>query len=86
VPLALQLLLENAIKHNVVSATEPLEIRITANEQEITVRNIYQPKMSKEKGEGVGLLNIKKRYGLLTGKPVTYGMQGNEYVVTLPLL
>lgn len=86
VPLALQMLIENAIKHNVVSATAPLVIHIDANEEEITVRNIVNPKMSIEKREGLGLINIKRRYHLFTKKTVTYGLQENEFVVTLPLL
>lgn len=86
VPLALQLLIENAIKHNVVSASQPLVINITANEHELTVRNIIQPKMSREKGTGIGLDNISRRYSLLTNKQVTYGVINNEFVVTLPLL
>ncbi len=86
VPLALQLLLENAIKHNIVSAADPLVINITANEHVITVRNKMQPKLSKEKGEGVGLINITKRYGLLTDRLVKYGVENGEFVVTLPLL
>ena len=86
VPLALQMLIENAIKHNVVSATAPLVIHIDADEQEITVRNIINPKLSKEKREGLGLVNIKRRYNLLTKKTVSYGLHENEFVVTLPLL
>ena len=86
VPLALQLLVENAIKHNVVSTTHPLTIYITTTKDEIIIKNVLQPKMSKEKGEGIGLVNIKKRYGLLTKKPITYGIFGNEYVIILPLL
>lgn len=86
VPLALQLLIENAIKHNVVSASQPLIINITADEHELTVRNIIQPKMSKAKGTGIGLDNISRRYNLLTNKQVSYGVINNEFVVTLPLL
>ena len=86
VPLALQILIENAIKHNVVSSSDPLIIHISANDSEITIRNIIHPKMSKEKGAGLGLLNIRRRYDLLTKKAVTYGLKENEYVVILPLL
>lgn len=86
VPLALQILIENVIKHNVISGTEPLIIDITATENEITIRNVVALKMSKEKGEGLGLINIKKRYELLTRKPVSYGLKENEFVVILPLL
>jgi LytS/YehU family sensor histidine kinase len=86
VPLALQILIENVIKHNVISGKEPLIISISANENEITISNFVYPKMSKEKGEGVGLINIKRRYELLTKRPVTYGLRKNEFIVILPLL
>jgi ligand-binding sensor domain-containing protein len=86
VPLALQLLVENAIKHNVVSRSTPLTIFIEANEQHITVINEMQPKISKEKSAGLGLINIHKRYGLLTSRKVYYGIENNKFVVSLPLL
>lgn len=86
VPLALQLLVENAIKHNVVSKSRPLVISITANEESITIRNNVNPKISKEKGEGLGMVNISNRYSLLTNKNIYYGMSDKEYVVNLPLL
>ena len=86
VPLALQLLVENAIKHNVVSVAHPLVIEILATKDEIVIRNIINPKISKEKGAGIGLVNIKERYGLLSRKIVSYEVSGNEYIVKLPLL
>ena len=86
VPLALQLLVENAIKHNVVSIGQPLIISIVATNDEIVIRNHIRLKISKEKGAGLGLVNIWKRYGQLTKRPVTYGVFENEYIVKLPLL
>ncbi|MCW3123331.1 MAG: hypothetical protein JWQ38_2823 [Flavipsychrobacter sp.] len=86
VPLALQMLIENAIKHNVVSATSPLIIHITATNDEILIRNLVNLKLSKEKSAGLGLANIKRRYNLLTKKTISYGLHENEFVVTLPLL
>ena len=86
VPLALQIVAENAIKHNIVSSSLPLTIYIAANEEEIVIRNTLQPKISKEKGAGLGLLNISRRYMLLTEKEVTYGVYNNEFIVKLPLL
>jgi len=86
VPLAIQLLVENAIKHNVVSMSQPLIIYITAVNDEIIVRNRMQPKMSREKGAGIGLINIKQRYGLLTKRLVTFGVYENQFIVQLPLL
>lgn len=86
VPLAMQLLVENAIKHNVVSVAHPLVIIISATPEEIAVRNMIQPKMSQEKGAGIGLINIKQRYSLLTKRDVLYGVYENEFIVRLPLL
>jgi sensor histidine kinase YesM len=86
VPLALQLLVENAIKHNVVSVSKPLTIHITATEDEITVRNCVRPKMSKEKSAGIGIVNIQRRYALLTDRPTEFGIEDGQYVVKLPLL
>lgn len=86
VPLALQLLVENAMKHNIVSMSQPLIIHISADEDFITVKNNIQPKISKEKGVGLGLANLRKRYALATDRLITFGNDGNEYVVKLPLL
>jgi sensor histidine kinase YesM len=86
VPLALQLIVENAIKHNVVSKMNPLTIYIEANDQHITIINEMHPKMSKEKSAGLGLINIHKRYSLLTNRKVSYGIENNKFVVSLPLL
>lgn len=85
-PMALQLLVENAIKHNVVAMSTPLIIFITANEYEIVVRNRIVPKVNKERESGIGLANIRNRYALLTSKPVSFGAIGDEWVVRLPLL
>lgn len=85
-PMALQLLLENAIKHNIVSQSKPLTITFNATEDQLTVSNTYQPKMSKEKGAGLGLANIRKRYALHTKKLVTSSIDHNEFTVTIPLI
>jgi ligand-binding sensor domain-containing protein len=86
VPLALQLLVENAIKHNIVSTARPLIIIITATEDEITISNPLQSKISKEKGAGLGLVNIKKRYSLLTKRNITIETENKYFIVKLPLL
>lgn len=86
VPMALQLLLENAIKHNVVSRGNPLNVWFDADEEQVVVRNNLQPKLSKEKGAGLGLANIRKRYAHYTKKPVESGIKDNEFIVIIPLL
>jgi hypothetical protein len=86
VPLSLQMLVENAVKHNVVSPSRPLRILIEADEGRLSVRHALQPKLSQEKGAGLGLANIRNRYALLTKQSVSFGVCGADYVVTLPLL
>lgn len=84
--LALQLLVENAVKHNIISKAQPLVITIAAKGNELVISNPLQRKLSTEKRNGMGLANISKRYSLITDKPVTYGEENGNYVVRLPLL
>ncbi len=86
IPLALQILVENAIKHNVVSRSEPLVIYIYADEEHVTVKNDLRPKITKEEGEGLGLPNIQRRYALITKKQIVHKISDNQYIVSLPLL
>ncbi|MBK6266992.1 histidine kinase [Marivirga sp. S37H4] len=86
-PLSLQLLLENAIKHNIASMEHPLTINIEEKDGKLIVRNNYQPKITKDsENRGIGLENIKKRYALLSKKtPLVIEME-KEFLVELPLL
>jgi sensor histidine kinase YesM len=85
-PLALQMLLENALKHNVCSAEHPLEVRIYISEnQYIVVENGVRPKIDKEPSTGVGLENIRNRYIHLTGKDISVKQGNGKFVVMLPL-
>lgn len=86
IPLALQLLVENAIKHNVVSFSTPLILHITATEESITVRHRLQPKISRERGTGLGLNNIRKRYAQLTRQSLRIEKKEGEFIVSIPLL
>ena len=86
-PLTLQLLLENAIKHNAVSKETPLLVELyIENEKWLILRNNINPKLSKETGSGMGLQNIINRYNLLSGEPVLIKNDGVSYTVSLPTL
>ena len=86
-PLTLQLLLENAIKHNAVSKETPLSVELyIENEKWLILRNNINPKLSKEIGSGMGLQNIINRYNLLSGEPVLIKNDGVSYTVSLPTL
>jgi two-component system, LytTR family, sensor kinase len=86
-PLALQLLIENAIKHNIISLDEHLLIEIF-NEKDVflVVRNTLHPKLSREKSTGVGLQNIKERYALLSDKKIEIHQSDLSFAVKIPLL
>lgn len=86
VPLSLQLLLENAVKHNVVTADKPLHIKVIEKNGELVVSNNVQEKQVVKKGSGVGLQNIKQRYGILTDKKVSIHKTKEEFIVQLPIL
>jgi sensor histidine kinase YesM len=86
-PLALQLLVENAIKHNIASSDNPLFIEITEREGYIVVENSLQRKnMPEEKSPGIGLENIKSRYKFLSDHPVVVDVSKDKFVVKLPLI
>lgn len=85
-PLTLQLLVENAVKHNRMSAKEPLQVQIQLEDNDLVVRNNLQPRPQSENSTGVGLQNIITRYTLLTERPVWVGESDGSFVVKVPLL
>lgn len=86
VPLSIQTLVENAIKHNVISAEQPLVIRIaTGNDDTITISNTIQPKKTPESSSGIGLSNLNERFRLKFQKDISITKSDNTFVVTLPL-
>ncbi len=86
-PLSLQLLLENAIKHNVASEESPLVIHILQKGNELWISNSFQPKSSQiEPSTGVGLENIRSRYALLSDRKPEIIKRKKEFLVKLPLL
>ncbi len=86
VPLSLQLLLENAVKHNVITSGQPLRIEIYEENGYLVVENNINPKKSLEKSTKVGLSNIKQRYQLVTDRKVVIEDASNIFRVKLPLL
>ena len=86
VPLSLQLLLENAVKHNVITSEQPLRIEIYEDNGYLVVENNINPKASLEKSTKVGLSNIKQRYQLVTDRQVVIEDVNKVFKVKLPLL
>lgn len=86
VPLSLQLLLENTIKHNVVSPQRPLYIRIFEKDGYLIVQNDFQKKEVLQDRKGVGLQNIVNRYAILTERHVLVQETNEHFTVKLPIL
>lgn len=85
VPMSLQLLLENAIKHNVISKAKPLLINVAVQGNELIVDNKIELKSTKLPSTKVGLANIEKRYTLISGKSIKIENDDIRFVVSLPL-
>lgn len=86
-PLSLQLLVENAIKHNAISADQPLTLSIYVNQNgELVVKNNYQPKKVAPESTGLGLQNTNDRFRLLFNEEIDVNHTNNSFTVTLPLI
>ena len=86
-PLTLQLLIENAVKHNVILKEQPLQIDIIAiNDGKLQVKNCLQPKVVKLPSTKIGLNNIKSKYRLLNQPEIDIRETGKEFIVTVPLI
>ncbi|WP_348798885.1 histidine kinase [Flavobacterium adhaerens] len=86
VPLSLQLLLENTVKHNVVSEQKPLHIRIFMEGDYLAIQNDLQKKEVLQSRQGVGLQNIVDRYGIITDRMVVIEENLQTFTVKIPVL
>jgi LytS/YehU family sensor histidine kinase len=85
-PLSIQGLIENAIKHNVISSRQPLTVHImTDDDNHLIISNKIQLKIGKEEGTGIGLANLVERYRIKWNENVEIFDDGKIFSVTLPL-
>ena len=86
-PMSIQMLIENAVKHNEISNRKPLTIHITTNkkEEKLSVSNAIQPKWTATPGTGIGLVNLAKRYRLLFKQDIQI-TEDEEFTVCIPLI
>ncbi len=84
-PVSLQLLIENAVKHNVVSPQKPLTIRISATSDEIIVSNNLQLRKKPEPSSKFGLESINNRYFMLMKKHISVEQTADTFTVRLPI-
>ena len=86
IPCALQMMIENAVKHNVVNSENRLRITVRADSRFITVSNNLNPKQQAGDANGMGLRNISRQYEMLFSRSVEAGKAGSEFVVRIPLI
>lgn len=86
VPLSLQLLLENTVKHNIVSEQKPLHIRIFIDRDYLCIQNDLQKKQVLQDRRGVGLQNIVNRYAIVTRRSVLVEENEKTFTVRIPIL
>lgn len=85
-PMVLQMIIENAIKHNVISAEKPLAVSIFTDDKFITITNKLQRKKDKEPSTGIGITNIRDRYALLGFGDIQIISSCGQFTVKLPLI
>jgi len=85
-PMSLQMLAENALKHNQASRSSPLQIKLSQEANDLVFCNQLQPKQNNEKSTGLGIKNIKERYLNFAGKQIRVIKNNTHFCVYLPLI
>ena len=85
-PYALQLLVENAIKHNEFTDADPLRIRVVLNGEYLQIKNNKRPKPYLVNSTGVGLRNLSSRYRIFCNKDILIETTETDFIVKLPLI
>ncbi|MBN2664506.1 MAG: histidine kinase [Bacteroidales bacterium] len=83
---SIQLLIENAIKHNILTEEKPLQITISYNNDRIIVTNNFQPKNNNETVSGIGLTNLAERYKLISSDDIIIHTDNNFFTVSIKIL
>ncbi|MEY3398846.1 MAG: hypothetical protein RL220_1440, partial [Bacteroidota bacterium] len=84
-PLTIQILIENAIKHNIISRTKPLRVVVRSVGNKIIVSNNLQEKLTREPSTGIGLENVRNRFRILFNKHIEVDKSADTFTVVLPL-
>lgn len=85
-PVTLPELLQNVAKHNEISSARPMDVTIRLEGDRLLVLNERRSRPQQAPGTGSGLENLARRFRLLTGTPARWGVNGTNFIVTLPLL
>lgn len=85
-PISLQVLVENAIKHNEFSDVSPLVVNIALQDEVLVIHNRVHKKILRKPSSRIGLNNLDERYKLTTGKEIVVNATDNDFTVYLPVL
>ena len=85
-PMALQIVVENAFKHNMISTSSPLHIELYTCNHKLIVRNNYQARADSVSSTGIGQKNLLDRYKIQTDELPDFYIEDEHYIVELPLL
>jgi LytS/YehU family sensor histidine kinase len=85
-PLSLQILIENALKHNETSIANPLRIHVFNSDNTIVVKNNFNPRSNYERPSGFGIKNLQNRYRYLTETPISTKIENNNFVARIPVI
>jgi LytS/YehU family sensor histidine kinase len=86
IPISLQSLIENAIKHNSYSQNMPLKINITRDNDDIIISNNIQRKNIIENSTKIGLQNLKERVRLILDKELIFKEENDSFIVIMPVV
>jgi sensor histidine kinase YesM len=85
-PISLQILVENAIKHNEFTSAVPLVITIEMQNDELIIHNQVRKKILRKTSSRIGLQNLGERYRLTTSKEISVTESASDFTVSLPVL
>lgn len=85
-PFTLQILIENSVKHNIISKAKPLYVRIFSDNNKLIIENNLQGKKNTEDSHNVGLANLNQRYLLICGKPIEVNKTDKCFQIILPVI
>jgi LytS/YehU family sensor histidine kinase len=86
VPISLQILVENALKHNSATIEKPLVISIVQHSDVVEVRNNLQKRTTFQKSTGTGLANLKERVRYISKKEIEVEETNQEFIVNIPII
>jgi hypothetical protein len=85
-PVSLAELFQNALKHNTVVDDEPLHIGVRVEDTTLVFENALRCRPDAARSTGIGLSNLAERFRIATGRPVTWGVEADRFIVRLPLV